>query len=154
MSRYNNRSDNKNKSELKNVMNEVAELDRLKDLKPKKYADKDGYADKIGELYSGKNPDLNTNQLRKFFGAIKKIQQKESWDEIEHDFYLLKPKFAVSVGRKVSGKPLMPKDFFDLMMVCMEKVDVGNNEEKLENFNTLVDFFESIVAYHKFYEKK
>jgi len=149
MPKYDNRSDNKNKSELKNVMNEVAKLDGLKDLKPKKYADKDGYADKIGGLYSGKNPDLNTNQLRKFFGAIKNIQRKESWDEIEHDFYLLKPKFAYSAGRK-----LIPKDFFDLMMVCMEKVDVGDKEEKLENFNTLVDFFESIVAYHKFYEKK
>ncbi|GAA5818351.1 MAG: type III-A CRISPR-associated protein Csm2 [Methanobrevibacter sp. CfCl-M3] len=141
------KSDNE-RSEVKNIINDISKLDRLKDLKPKKYACKDGYADKIGKLYSGRNPDLNTNQLRKFFGAIKKIQQKESWDEIEHDFYLLEPKFAVSVGRK-----LIPKDFFDLMRVCMEKVDEGNEEKKLENFNTLSEFFESIVAYHKFYEK-
>ena len=36
----------------------------------------------------------------------------------------------------------------------MKKVDVGNEEDKIKNFKIFVQFFESIVAYHKFYGSK
>ena len=36
-------------------------------------------------------------------------------------------------------------------MAVMRKVDVGSDDEKLENFKIFIQFFESIVAYHKFY---
>lgn len=140
---YNNRQ-NRGNSQIDEVTKKISNLEMLKDMTPKIYADKDGYA----EIIAKESRQLNTNQLRKFFAAIRLIEQKESWEEIEPEFYLLKPKFAVSVGRK-----LIPKDFYQLMMKTMEKVDKGTDEDKLKNFDTFVKFFEAIVAYHKFYER-
>jgi len=142
---------NSSSSAVKDVISKIKELNSLNELEPKKYADEGGYADKIANQFSGRGGDdrvLNSNQLRKFFGAIRDIESKEEdWDEIEPQFYLLKPKLAVSVGRK-----LIPRDFYDLMMACMSKVDVGDNENKIKNFKTLVSFLEAIVAYRKFHD--
>ena len=44
----------------------------------------------------------------------------------------------------------MPKPFYKLIMTCMEKVDIGSEEEKMENLKVFIEFFESIVAYHKY----
>ena len=64
---------------------------------------------------------------------------------MEPQFYLLKPRMAASTGR---GK--IPKEFFNVISVAMDKVAVGDDEENLENFKLFVEFFEAIVAYHKF----
>lgn len=146
---YNKRDRGENP--INGIISKIDKLNSLKELKPKDYADEGGYADKIAKNFSkGYNDSqkLNTNQLRKFFGAIRDIESKEGkWENIEAEFYLLKPKIAVSVGRK-----LIPKDFYRLMMSCMRKVDVGDNEENIENFKTLVNFLEAIVAYRKYYD--
>lgn len=138
---HDNKSDN---DEFKSIINYIKNLKKLSDLTPKEYADIDGFADIIaGEL----SKKLNTNQLRKFFGAVRNIEKKKKWEEIEPELYLLKPKLAVSVGRK-----LIPRGFYEFMKVTMSKIDVGeNDEEKLENFDTFVKFLEAIVAYHKYY---
>lgn len=141
---YNNRRsyDQQTNNEIQNIISEINKIGMLKDLNVKKYADEGGYADIVAK----NSRQLKTNQLRKFFGAIRVIEQKETWDEIEHGFYLLKPRMAVSVGRKN-----IPKDFYKLIMSCMSKVDIGENEDKVKNFKVFVEFFEAIVAYHKFY---
>ena len=136
---YNNNNSN---NEINEVINKIKKLDKLSDMTAKEYADEGGYADKVAE----NSKSLKTNQLRKFFGAVRLMEQKEDWDEIEPDFFLLKPKLAVAVGR---GN--IPKPFYKLMMETMKKVDVGSEVEKYENFETFVKFFESIVAYHKFH---
>lgn len=133
------------RAEINNIISEIGSLNMLKDLETKKFADEGEYADMIAKKSGG---SLKTNQLRKFFGAVRDIQRKDSWDEMEVDFYLLKPKLAYSKGRK-----LIPPDFYDVMKVCMNKIDIGTDEEKVENFNRLVEFMEAIVAYHKYYEK-
>jgi len=147
---YNRRDSNKDNT-INNIILEINRLDSLKDLTPKKYADEGGYADKIAKHFSGRGLDnkvLNTNQLRKFFGAIRDIESKgKNWKEIEPGEYLLKPKLAVSAGRK-----LIPKDFHKLIMKSMEKVDSGDEENKYQSFKTLVNFLESIVAYRKYYD--
>jgi CRISPR type III-A/MTUBE-associated protein Csm2 len=76
------------------------------------------------------------------------MEQKETWEEIEPEFYLLKPRLAVSAGRKN-----IPKAFYNLIMATMNKVDIGDDEEKIKSFKTFVAFFESIVAYHKYHEE-
>lgn len=134
---------NKNKNvNFKDVVERLKNINQLSDLSIKEIADENGYADKVAKG----SHDLNTNQLRKFFGAVKLIEQKTSWDEIEPEFYLLKPKLAVAVGR---GN--VPKEFYNFMMAAMSKVDVGSEEDKMKNFKTFIDFFESIVAYHKYH---
>lgn len=136
---------NNDSGEIKEIINEINQVKMLSDISAKQYADENGYADIIAK----NSKKLKTTQLRKFFGAVKLIEQKESWDEIEVDFYLLKPQFAVAKGRK-----LIPSNFYKIMMALMRKVDVGSEEEKMKNFDTFVNFFESIVAYHKFHYPK
>lgn len=144
----NNQSKNKNKkqdnnSEIDKIIKKIENVSSFSEIKPEDYADMDGYAAIIAKELK----KLNTNQLRKFFGAVRDIEKKKEWSDIEPELYLLKPKFAVSVGRK-----LIPEDFFKVMNACLNKIDVGETDaEKKENFNTFVKFFEAIVAYHKYY---
>lgn len=145
----NNQSKNKNKkqdnnSEIDKIIKKIENVSSFSEIKPKDYADEDGYAAIIAKELK----KLNANQLRKFFGAVRNIEKKnEKWSDIEPELYLLKPKFAVSVGRK-----LIPEDFFKVMNTCLNKIDVGKKDKKKENFNNFVKFFEAIVAYHKYYE--
>ncbi|MDR3292436.1 MAG: type III-A CRISPR-associated protein Csm2 [Methanobrevibacter sp.] len=147
--RNNRNSDNRN-SDIDNIISEISKVKMLKDLKAKEYADEKGYADKIAKHFSGRNNELKTNQLRKLFGALRDIESKEgNWEEIEPQFYLLKPKLAYDAGRN-----LIPKDFYKLMMNILRKVDIGNVEDKNQNFKTLINFLEAIVSYRKFYGDK
>ena len=131
---------------FKDVKNEISRLDKLSDLEVKKYADTGGYADVIAKV----NKNLKTTQLRKFFGAIRSREKKaDSWEKIEADFYLLKPQLA-----NARGRDLIPPKFYDIMMTIMDRVDRGDDAEKLENFRVFVSFLESIVAYHKFHHGK
>ena len=135
---------NRNNSEINEVIKKIDSYDKLTDIEIKDLVDKDtGFAYKVAEF--SKNNNLKTNQLRKFFGAIRKMEGKNSWDEIEPEFYLLKPRMAVGVGRNH-----IPKEFYNVIMTAMNKVNVGSEEEKLDNFKVFVEFFEAIVAYHKF----
>jgi CRISPR-associated protein Csm2 len=154
MSYKNQHNDRKQDSNsISNVISEIDKLEKLKDMEPKDYADEEGYANQIAEHFSkgrGDSKKLNTNQLRKFFGAIRDIESKgRTWGKIEAQFYLLKPKLAVSVGRE-----LIPKDFHKLMMKSMSKVDVGKDEEKIKSFDVLVNFLEAIVAYSKYHDSR
>ncbi|MDP3566387.1 type III-A CRISPR-associated protein Csm2 [Sediminibacterium sp.] len=133
-----------NPEEIKKVIERINDVEQLKDITPKEYADEEGYADKIAN-----NSQLDTTQLRKFFGAIREIEKEEKWSDMETDFYLLKPKLAYAAGRDLIKKP-----FYQFMMACMRKVDVGTEEEKVENFKVMVNFLEAVVAYHKFYSTK
>jgi CRISPR type III-A-associated protein Csm2 len=81
---------------------------------------------------------LTTNQLRKFFGEVKR-QQMNGYDAT--DFVLLKPKLAYAVGR-TKGKSKI-KDFYEVMCVAIDTV----KEEK--HFKNFIKIFEAIVAYHK-----
>ena len=151
--RKNNQSRNKNKkqdnnSEIDKIIKKIENVSSFSKIKPKDYADEDGYAAIIAKELK----KLNTNQLRKFFGAVRNIEKKnEEWSDIEPELYLLKPKLAISLGRN-----LIPEDFFKVMNACLNKIDVGetddDDDEKKENFNNFVKFFEAIVAYHKYYE--
>ncbi|MFQ6061619.1 MAG: type III-A CRISPR-associated protein Csm2 [Methanosarcinales archaeon] len=136
------------KQDRKHVTRKITETiindlpDSLKDLQSKDYADKDGYADILGEIFT---KNVKTNQLRRFFDAMKQIEsklfaQRRDWKDIENEFYLLKPKLAFAKGRK-----LIPDIFYDLIMACMGKTN------SKEDFKVLVQFFEAIVAYHRYY---
>ncbi|WP_298534922.1 type III-A CRISPR-associated protein Csm2 [uncultured Methanobrevibacter sp.] len=138
------KSKKEKEEEINKIISMIDGYDKLYEIPVKTYADVGGYADIVAE----NSDDLKTSQLRKFFAAIRLIEQKENltWDVVEPQFYLLKPKLAVSAGRKN-----IPKPFYRLLIKLMEKVDVGSDEEKLKSFNTFIKFFESIVAYHKYY---
>ena len=133
------------------VIDEIDNVVMLKNISTKEYADVGGYADKIAKRHKN---DLKTTQLRKFFGVVKSFEHKNKWEDVEVEFYLLKPKLAAARGRKVGGKPLIPLDFYNVVMKMMEKVDVGSENDKIENLEVFINFFEAIVAYHRFYNAK
>ncbi len=86
-----------------------------------------------------KNTELTTNQLRKFFGEVKR-QQAKGYNSTE--FVLLKPKLAYAVARAKSPSGKI-HEFYHVLSGAIEKVDSNN---KFKNF---IKIFESIVAYHK-----
>lgn len=135
-------------SDINDVKNKLNSCSTLSEIPVKDFLDAEtGYAHIVAkDSIKGK---LNTTQLRKFFAALKKMEQKETWSEIETEFYLLKPRMAVSVGRKN-----LPKQFYNVILAAMAKVDnVKEDEIIMKNFDIFVKFFESIVAYHKYEEE-
>lgn len=133
-------------SDINDVIGKINACQTLNEIPTKDFLDAEtGYA----HIVAKNSKKLNTTQLRKFFAALKKLEQKDTWDEIETEFYLLKPRMAVSVGRKN-----MPKPFYDVILAAMAKVDnVSDDELKMKNFDIFVKFFEAIVAYHKYEEE-
>ena len=131
---------------MNDVINKINNCSSLSEIDVKDFLDVDtGYA----HIVAKKSKKINTTQIRKFFAALKKMEQKETWDEIETEFYLLKPRMAVAVGRKN-----LPKDFYNVIMAAMSKVDnVADDKLKMKNFDMFVKFFEAIVAYHKYEEE-
>ena len=141
----NNRNDNRT-NEINEIIQNINKHEKLTDIDIKDLLDeKTGYAYKIAEISKKSRTKLKTTQLRKYFDAIRKMEGKNKWEDIEPKFYLLKPRMAAGVGRD-----LVPREFYDVIIVAMNKVNIGNNDEKLANFKVFVEFFESIVAYHKF----
>lgn len=88
---------------------------------------------------------LTTNQLRKFFGEVKR-QQMQGFND--SDFVMLKPKLAYAVGRASSIRNPKIKDFYIVMSDAIDKV---HSEKEFRNF---IQIFEAIVAYHKATESK
>lgn len=131
---------------INDVKNKINGCNVLSDIPTKDFLDAEtGYA----HIVAKNSKKINTTQLRKFFAALKKMEQKTTWEEIETEFYLLKPRMAVAVGR---GH--VPKEFYSVVLAAMAKVDnVEDDESKMENFDIFVKFFEAIVAYHKYEEE-
>ncbi len=145
------KSDTRNFQEdidVKNILADIQQLTKLKDLDIKKFSDEKGYAD----LLATKLGRMKTSQLRKFFGEIKAIERKltggENWKNVETEFYQLKPRLAFAFGRK-----LIPDEFYNVTRIALNKIDVGTDIEKKDNFKMMVRFLEAIVAYHKFRNK-
>lgn len=105
------------------------------------------FAKRFGEFLTngGKDASLTTNQLRKFYGEVKRLQMRK-FDDIKTDFILLKPKLAYAVGRAKKQNKI--KDFYEVISYLIDNVKSTND---FENF---IKFFEAIVAYHKFYENE
>ncbi len=81
---------------------------------------------------------LTTNQLRRFFGEVKR-QQMQGYDETQ--FILLKPKLAYAVGRDKETTKI--DEFYKLMSPL---IDAVTDQKSFENF---IQVFEMVVAYHK-----
>lgn len=108
-------------------------------------------ASELGPFLRNQRYPLETNQIRKFLDAINRVkadligvdlgpgkQSSKSFDDIEPDIVLLKPKLAYAAARQQAAKPLS-----SVMSAAIDKV------HSLEDFERLVQFIESIIAYHK-----
>lgn len=144
----------------KDIENHIKSLKFLKD-----YSIRDlvKHAQEFGPYL--KEQRLETNQVRKFLDAInrlkvkitqnadqsdqnteeknKKVLSKEEsnkkvFSKIEPEVVLLKPKLAYAAARQPAAKPLSK-----VISVAIDKV------HSIEDFERLVQFIESTIAYHK-----
>ena len=95
-------------------------------------------AEKLGRHL--KSQELTTSQIRNIFGLVKKMEM-EGFDH--RRFMLLKPKLAYAARPSASSS----RGIQDLKKVLTVAIDnVGNDSTK---FQTFVNFFEAILAYHR-----
>jgi CRISPR-associated protein Csm2 len=119
----------------------------IKDLQPLKEWG-DYFADDEKETVNGreriKKTKVSTSQIRKFFGALKRIQA--DFDSSKGEILLLDAKLAYAVGRDVKNgrNQSKIKEFYDLVSPLIK--NVGEDKAKFKHF---VNVFEAIVAYHK-----
>jgi CRISPR-associated protein Csm2 len=114
------------------------------------------FADSFGKHLCDITPDnrigrmaMTTTQIRNVFGEVKRIEARmkaNDYDKERSAFLLLRPKMAYAEARVLSksGKSNI-SDFRKIM-------DKAHIEVKShDSFKNFVDFFEAILAYHKFY---
>ena len=90
---------------------------------------------------------MSTNQLRKFFGEIKRIQASGFSADTVDDVIMLKPKLAYAVGRdKCESKIYL---FYEEIGPALDKIDCKDITEGEKHFKNFIKIFEAIVAYHK-----
>ncbi|MEZ0542917.1 type III-A CRISPR-associated protein Csm2 [Fibrella arboris] len=91
-----------------------------------------------------KETDVKTSQIRKFFGALKRIQV--DFDNLKSEIILLEPRLAYAYGKAKGGDGGKEglKHMYDTLGPLIKKIDI--NPEK---FNRFVQITEAVVAYHK-----
>ncbi|HOK27276.1 MAG TPA: type III-A CRISPR-associated protein Csm2 [Bacteroidales bacterium] len=115
--------------------------------KPKKIED----YDKKGNKKEREIKPMSTSQLRKFFGALKRIQA--DFERFKDEIPLLQPKLAYVAGKdkdKGGTHDKVPKtkiwDFYNEISPLIS--EINGDEKKFKNFVSIV---EAIIAYHKFF---
>ena len=92
---------------------------------------------------------LSTSQIRNIFSEMKRMRK---YEESKNELLLLKPKLAYIAGRHgkwKQGKLIGPVP--DLSRVLNECIKNIKDEKTFQNFK---DFFEAILAYHRYYGGK
>ncbi|HEY9865932.1 MAG TPA: type III-A CRISPR-associated protein Csm2 [Candidatus Obscuribacterales bacterium] len=136
----------------KDIENHI-KSDKLKSLKDYSIRELVKHAQEFGPYL--KEQKLQTNQIRKFLDAINRLKvkiaqnadqstqnseqnNKTVFSKIEPEVVLLKPKLAYAAARQPAAKPLSK-----VISVAIDKV------HSIEDFERLVQFIESTIAYHK-----
>ncbi|MCX7649408.1 MAG: type III-A CRISPR-associated protein Csm2 [Flavobacteriales bacterium] len=99
-------------------------------------------AEKLGKFLKEKK--FTMNQIRNFFGEVKRIQMKDINKE-ETAFLLLKPKLAYAAHRANNEGAQV---FKNVMTQAWEAV-LKNGQVQPTHFKNFVDFLEAVLAYHK-----
>ncbi len=112
------------------------------------------YADALGQDLS---KILNTAQIRALFGEVRQIEGQMSVDHAKawRRLYLLKPKMAYRV-RRAQGQGV--RGLVEVLNPAVDEVlkATGKTREETEliqkaYYKHFVEFFEAILAYHKYY---
>lgn len=106
------------------------------------------HADALGQELSR---PLQTSQIRALFGEVRKIEGQMSveFGPAWRRLHLLKPKMAYRV-RRAQGSGV--KDLVSVLDPALDKVlEAGDENTRRQYFKHFVEFFEAILAYHKFH---
>jgi len=98
----------------------------------------DSILSEIENFVSQEGKNLSTSQLRNIYDKAKKATN-------ENELKLIRPNLAYIAGRSTNDKEKGLLAFIDLL------IKEVNSDLKVKEFHT---FFESVVAYHKFYGKQ
>jgi len=96
---------------------------------------------------------LNPTKIRKFYDFVKKVKiMKQLGQEVDlkRDLNRFIAILLYDAGREENKKSMNMKEFAEGMRQIAEKVKAHSKLEYA--FNIFVDFFEALVAYHKYYE--
>lgn len=117
------------------------------------------WAEKFGEYLAQKEnnlKELSSSQLRKFFGALKALQNEILMDSdladdkeisnYKHELLMLKPQLAYAAARAKTDYAKI-HNFHEIISEC---IDYVQTKKHFKNFISLV---EAIVAYHKVEEE-
>ncbi len=120
-------------SQLEKVLSEGMSDEAINEL--------DAFAKKLNE------GGLTTTQLRKFFGALKRVEANFDPTLLA----MLRPQLAYAVGRS-KGNVVM-KSFYEKIDPLLRKVGTEKDFDKAKKqFLNFVKVVETIVAYHKYHE--
>ena len=122
-------------------------INGIKDVKPleelgKRLAEADKVQDRNNPNKWITKKAMSTSQIRKFFGAIKRIQA--DFDNLKGEIILLEPKLAYAVGKDKKESKI--DEFYKELSPLIK--EINEDEKKFKNFVSIV---EAIVAYHKVY---
>lgn len=101
---------------------------------------------------------VKTHQIRNFFAAVERMRRlyknNPNDEQILMELILLQPKLAYTAGRQPStvGKSFF-KHFSSVIDQVLKASDRGNAEETQKELKGFFSYVESIVAYHKYFEK-
>ncbi len=98
------------------------------------------YIDNVEKYIKEKTSSISSSQLRNIFSRVKKAQSPE-------DLWILRPKLAYVAGRD-TGSNKSEIEIKELVYLLDKLIQNVDSESKVEQF---VDFFEAIIAYHKYY---
>lgn len=141
--RDNNRAPSSSGNIKQTIVAEITGLAKLSDYRIRTLVT---HASEFGPYL--KNQRLETNQIRKFLDAINRVKAQlvETAPEdsqslpadVEDEIVLLKPKLAYAAARQKAALPLS-----EVMSAAIDKT------QDFKDFDRLVQFIESIIAYHK-----
>lgn len=106
------------------------------------------HADALGKELSR---PLTTAQIRALFGEVRKIEGQMSVDHAKawRRLHLLKPKIAYRV-RRAPGRGV--RMLADVLVPALDEVlKARDKETQKAYFKNFVEFFEAILAYHKYH---
>ena len=100
----------------------------------------------LGEDDNPSPKKLTSSQIRRVFGAVKKIQA--DFENSKDEIVLLNPKLAYAVGRDYDKQfrknKTKIKELYEVLNPLIS--EIKEDQIKFKNF---VNVFEAIVAYHK-----
>ncbi|MEW6287095.1 MAG: type III-A CRISPR-associated protein Csm2 [Chloroflexota bacterium] len=115
------------------------------------------WGDKLGAIlvYRG----LSTSQIRAIFGEVRQIEAKLKISQLQgtasetkvwNKLRLLIPKMAYRAKKEGDGVKSLASVFEPAINLVLD----GEQQKRMERFERFVNFFESILAYHRAYGGK
>jgi len=131
--------------------NVAAEFDKVKELIANLQEDYNTLHEKARNIAS--SIQINSTKLRKFYNHVKKIEvsglaETDVEKTLKRELNKFLAVLLYDVGREGNQKQL--KEFAEGMKKVVDVIKRKNGAEIKKAYNLFTDFFEALVAYHKY----